>query len=378
MNCMMKFGKLFCIFAVVVSVVGCKPIEPNGEMVGYHFIFDGGVDVRDETRVYWSEDEGRGNLVFNWDYTPVGEAGDEVVMVFWGSGCLASIDGDYSTFVNVKRHSNGDGCWAMFETVEAYEKELIGDVYEGYDVIAVTPMIDENGAKVTCTAREFVAEMFMPNSFVQDVGGNPDFLRNYMYMYAQSDISHGRAMLNFRHIPATFRFIITNKRPNDAFINSIKMIVEDGEGGIYPVAGQVATVVMNGNNIGKGINPIYSGEYEGISTMIDCSVACGGKYIAYALAFPLEDNMAFEDRNIMFVVDVADLDNEHLAFNVNGSMIADVNKNYGKELYNWVGGMCYSIHLRVDDALILEGISVNDWTDGGIIDGGEVEEEIVE
>ena len=378
MNYMMNLGKLFCTFAVVASVVGCKPIEPDEKTIGYHFSFEGGVDIQDETRVRWSEGEDGGGLVFNWDYTPMGEVGNEVVMALWGSGCLASIDGDYSTFVNVNRHGNDDRCWAMFETVEAYEKELVEGVYEGYNVLAVTPMIDENGSKVTCDEREFVAEMSMPNSFVQAEGGNPDFLRNYMYMYAQADISQGRAMLNFRHIPTTFRFIITNKRPNDAFINGVKVIVVDGEGEIYPVAGQKATVVMNEKNIGKWINSIYSGEYEGISTTVDCSLAYDEKYIAYVLAFPLEDNEAFEDRSIKFIVDVADPDNEHLAFYVNGSMIADLNEKYGKGIYNWVGGMCYSIHLWVDDVLTFEGISVNDWIDGGVIDGGEVEEEIVE
>lgn len=46
--------------------------------------------------------------------------------------------------------------------------------------------------------------------------------------------------------------------------------------------------------------------------------------------------------------------------------------------YDWQTSDLYTFHLYLDDVLTVGKVTVNDWADGGTIDGGEVEEEINE
>ena len=359
------------------------PDTPNTPTTGYHLTFDGGVGIDDATRAAWTDDAGSGNLVFNWDYTPKGEDGNEMVMALIGSEYVASNSGKYSSYMNIVEHTTypEDKHWAVFKTVETYDKELSSEEYEGYNVIAVTPMIAANGSTVTSTFKEFIAEMPMPDSFTQNEDQKPGFLRNYMYMYAKTDIVRGTATLGFKHIPATFRFIITNKRPDDATINSVEVMVVDDAGTTYPVAAQKATIEMNGDNSKVDIKPTFTGEYNAVITRLaegGTSVTKNDTYTAYALALPLADNNAFQGKRLQFSINATNPANEHLAFTLDAEKIANANKNYGDNIYNWVGGKSYTIRMSLDDVLTFEGISVSDWTDGGIIDGGEVEEEINE
>lgn len=363
--------------AVAGLLVSCNnddimPDKPEIPSNGYRLTFDGGVGIEQATRAHWSDERGSGNLIFNWDYTEEDAEPDEMVVgIFDGTGYLASTDGNYSTYAYIKRHGSKpyDAHWAKFETAQTYESEVPSGAYNGHQIIAVSPMKeDDNDSTLTSTAGEFIAEMPMTNHFVQHYSSSPDFLRCYMYMYALGEIVDGNATLAFNHIPATLRFIITNKRPKETLISSIKVATAD----YGAVASMKATITMDAS--AEEIVPVFSEESHMIMTLIAAELANGATYTAYALALPLADNTAFQGKQLLFSIDANDPDNEYPAFTLDAEKLADANKNYGDNIYNWVSGKSYTIRMSLNDVLTFEGISVADWTDGGTIDEGEAEE----
>ncbi|MBO7149455.1 MAG: hypothetical protein J6V71_01020, partial [Clostridia bacterium] len=84
----------------------------------------------------------------------------------------------------------------------------------------------------------FEARMEMPATFTQTESQNPEFLRDYMMMYGHATVENGNASIQFKHIPATFRFIITNKRPDEATIQSVSMTID----GDAPIGSRYAAV----------------------------------------------------------------------------------------------------------------------------------------
>jgi hypothetical protein len=90
------------------------------------------------------------------------------------------------------------------------------------------------------------------------------------------------------------------------------------------------------------------------------------------MALPLSDSETLEGKDIKFVINTE----EHgfLSFVLTGSQIANANKSYGEDIYNWVGGKSYTIRMSLSDVLTFENITVEDWKDGGTIDAGEAED----
>ncbi|MBR5612279.1 MAG: hypothetical protein IKW43_03950, partial [Bacteroidaceae bacterium] len=107
----MKINKLIIGVLVMLSFAACsndyiKPDTPEQPTTGYRLTFDGGVGVENQTRAHWSDLQGSGNLRFNWDYTPAGEDGKEMVMAFYKEKFIASTTGNYHTYASIHRHSD--------------------------------------------------------------------------------------------------------------------------------------------------------------------------------------------------------------------------------------------------------------------------------
>ncbi|MBQ8673581.1 MAG: hypothetical protein IJ511_05990 [Bacteroides sp.] len=342
------------------------PDTPETPAEGYRFTFDGDVGTA-ASRASWTDDKGSGNLIFRWDYTE--ETGEnEMVMAFMNGGLLASKEGNYHTYATINPHSlhSGDAHWAVFETVEKYEHDMPSGQYDGYKVLAVTPYRAENTSTVASSADTFSATLPMPATFTQAAGQKPEFLSNYMYMYATNTIANGGASLQFKHIPATFRFIITNKRPaKTTIIKSVQVSLADAT---QPVASQSATVT-------EAVTPSFSsGTYTKVTTLLGESGTAVQKddvYTAYALVLPLASNTAFSGKKLQFTIEAGAPDNEYLSYVLEADRLAGVNPN-GE--YNWVGGKSYTIRMSLSDVLTFEGITVTDWTSGGTVNGGEAEE----
>ncbi|MBQ5614532.1 MAG: hypothetical protein IIU82_05890, partial [Tidjanibacter sp.] len=70
---MRKLIKTLLFVAAVAGVASCNndnvtPDTPEQPTTGYRLTFDGGVGVENQTRAHWSDLQGSGNLIFNWDY----------------------------------------------------------------------------------------------------------------------------------------------------------------------------------------------------------------------------------------------------------------------------------------------------------------------
>ena len=374
--------KLSLLLAAASIAAGCDNKEdivsdtPDVPAEGYHLTFDGGVGVETGTRAVWNDDKGLGNLIFQWDYTEDTET-NEMVMAFINSGLLASNEGNYHTYATINKHEEHaeDKHWARFETNDKYEYNMPSGRYDGYKVLAVTPYRAENSSTVASSADAFSATLTMPCQFTQVAHQKPDFLRNYMYMYATSTIAGGSATLAFNHIPATFRFIVTNKRPGEAIIKSVKVSRDDG--------GNMGStqLALTARATDTEISKAYTSPCSAITTNITgngAALATDATYIAYAMALPLGDGggvydpAAFTGKQIKFTIEAGDPDNEYLSFVLDGSQLAGANPN-GE--YNWVGGKSYTIRMSLSDVLSFDGITVNDWTEEEEINGGEAEEQ---
>ena len=350
------------------EIVNDTPEQPT---TGYRLTFDGGMDTGNETatRAHWTDPNGSGSLFFNWDYTPAGEDGDEMVMALHKEEFVESIEGDYYTYATIKPHTQDpDVAYkASFETVQYYDSPLSSGDYDGYRVIALTPLTATNNSEVFSDESEFYATLPMPNTFEQDAHKEPAFLRDYMYMYDYGYIDGGSASFFFQHIPATFRFKIVNNRPETARINSVKVTVVDADGNEHSVASQSVGFKVIASN-----NPklIYSEEtYTEVTTNINTNLGTGEQFTAYALVLPLAGDAPLQGKKIRFTISASNPDNEYLSFELDAEKIYNANS---KKKYNWQGGKSYTINMKLDDMLYFDGITITGWEE---VFGGSLETE---
>ena len=351
----MKINKLIIGALAMLSFASCsnddiKPDTPEQPTTGYRLTFDGGMGVENQTRAHWSDLQGSGNLIFNWDYNSDEETTNEMVMAFYKEKFIASTTGNYHTYASIHRHSDPekqqDNHYASFTTVEKYDSPLSSGDYEDCRVVALTPLRADNDTYIYSLERRVIANLPMPGTFEQNDDQEPDFLSNYMYMYADASITDGTAFLLFEHIPATFRFKITNKRPEPARINSVKVTVVDTEGVEQPVASQYVDVLAASD---EDIELSYSTiSYTEVTTNIDTNLGTGEQFTAYALVLPLDGNAPLQGKKIRFTISASNPDNEYLSFELDAEKI--YNANYGE--YNWVGGKSYTINMSLKDAVM--------------------------
>ena len=349
-----------------------QPVTPEVPSGPYRLTFEGGAGIETATRASWADPNGSGNLIFQWDYTAEDQDGNEMVMAFYKEKFLASTTGNYHTYASIHRHGDPekqeDNHYASFTTVEKYDSPLSSGDYEDYRVVALTPLRADNDTYIYSLESRVIANLPMPGTFEQNDDQEPDFLSNYMYMYADASITDGTAFLLFEHIPATFRFKISNKRPEPARINSVKVTVVDTEGVEQPVASQYVDVLAASD---EDIELSYSTiSYTEVTTNINTSLATDEKYTAYALVLPLYGNAPLEGKKICFTIDASNPDNEYLSFELDAETLA--NANHGE--YNWVGGKSYTINMRLGDVLYFDGVTVVDWNKE-TVEGGEAEED---
>ena len=320
------------------------------------------------TRAVWADPNGSGSLVFNWEADDKGT--EMVALLSDGSAFVRNYSSEnptdedlqealYHTYMTISPQE--DLHKADFKTVRYYNKE---DKDAAKAVYAVTPVNDFCIFEADETS--FSAQMEMPASFVQSFSQTPEFLRDYMMMYAQATVVNGSATLNFKHIPATFRFIITNKRPTTARLENVSLSIDGGA----PIGSNFAEV--HGDYTTESLYVDFAGNHTSITTLLNTTLASQESYTAYAMALPLSDSETLNGKEIKFVINTE----EHgfLSFVLTGSQIANANKSYGEDIYNWVGGKSYTIRMSLNDVLTFENITVEDWTQEEI-EGGEAEED---
>ena len=332
------------------------------------------------TRAVWKDEAGKGNLIFNWDSHPASPP----MMAVISDGY--NFIGNYSA-PNDWRESQchtglivtpqEDPHYATFETERYYyENEISASAQK----IFVTTGSNNN---TTSSPFLFNTSMQMPNLFTQQASQQPDFLRDCMILYGEAEMMNGSALIPFKHVPATFRFIITNERPAAATtIKSVQVSLVDAEGNIQPVASQTLDVIIESEI--NTIELFYGGNTYNTHTSITTwlgqngtAVAKGEQYIAYALALPvgksdtgMPDENAFKEKKLQFTIEASGPDNEHLSFELDADKLAAANPG---NVYNWVGGKSYTIRMSLDDGLLLQDITVDDWNEQEIVGGEAVE-----
>ena len=318
------------------------------------------------TRAVWSDPNGKGNLIFNWEADETGT--QMVALLSDGNGYIHSYPSEHPTEEELQEEvihtfmtisPKEDLHRADFTTVRYYDTEEMAratDIFVAAPLKATDKFYNDNGIG-------FEARMEMPATFTQTESQNPEFLRDYMMVYGHATVENGNASIQFKHIPATFRFIITNKRPDEATIESVSMTID----GDAPIGSRYAAVW--GSHDVVDINLECLEKHTSITTNLNATLESQEVYTAYAMALPLEFGATLEDKDVKFVINTA----EHgfLSFVLKGEQVAGANP--GGE-YNWVSGKSYTIRMSLNDVLTFESITVKDWTQEEI-DGGEAEED---
>ena len=318
------------------------------------------------TRAVWSDPNGKGNLIFNWEADETGT--QMVALLSDGNGYIHSYPSEHPTEEELQEEvihtfmtisPKEDLHRADFTTVRYYDTEEMAratDIFVAAPLKATDKFYNDNGIG-------FEARMEMPATFTQTESQNPEFLRDYMMVYGHATVENGNASIQFKHIPATFRFIITNKRPDEATIESVSMTID----GDAPIGSRYAAVW--GSHDVVDINLECLEKHTSITTNLNATLESQEVYTAYAMALPLEFGATLEDKDVKFVINT--VERGFLSFVLTGAQIA--NANPGNE-FNWVGGKSYTIRMSLNDVLTFESITVKDW-DKEIIEGGEAEED---
>ena len=329
------------------------------------------------TRAVWKDETGKGNLIFNWDSHPASPPMMAVISDGYNFIGNYSAPNDWSEsqcHTGLIVTPQEDPHYATFETERYYyENEISASAQK----IFVTTGSNNN---TTSSPFLFNTSMQMPNLFTQQASQQPDFLRDCMILYGEAEMKNGSALIPFKHIPATFRFIITNERPAaTTTIKSVQVSLVDAAGNVQPVAAKTLALQIE---IENNTFVIYYGgntwnTHTSITTRLGqngTAVAKGEQYIAYALALPLGktdtekfDENAFKEKKLQFTIEALGPDNEHLSFELDADKLAAANPG---NVYNWVGGKSYTIRMSLNDVLTFEGITVDDWNEQEIA-GGE-------
>ncbi len=373
MTCAVAVFSLSCNQENIAPDVPDTPAE--GKLVRLTF----GTADAPGTRAVWKDEAGKGNLIFNWDshadspaMVAVISNGDHFIPNYPASNNWSELQNH--TLLTVTPQE--DPHYATFETERYYFENEINTQAKKIFVTSA------RGNTFSSTLDMFISSIDMSSLFVQQASQQPDFLREWMMLYGEAEMKNGSALISFKHIPATFRFIITNERPAATTIKSVQVSLVDAAGNVQPVAAETLALEIEIEN--NTFEIFYGGNTWNTHTSITTrlgqngtAVAKGEQYIAYALALPvgnadtgMPDENAFKDKKLQFTIEASGPDNEHLSFELDADKLAAANPN---NEYNWVGGKSYTIHMCLDDGLLVQDITVDDWNEQDISGGEAVE-----
>ena len=346
----------FIIWALcLMSFIGCtnndpapSPEEPStGDYVRLKLSSSKAITTNDSevTRATWQDANGSGDLTLAWEGVGFNSdnANKYVFMLSDGekpissqSSALASSSGAGSTYSGLSVVPSEDNAYqASFSTVRYYDTRDLENASFCY-VVTGNVKITEDASNGCHLGR-----LEMPATVTQSVDQNPDFLRDYMYMYATSAYDGDNTKLKFNTIPATFRFVVTNFTSNDLELQEISISsATSGE----MVASKYADVMFDWST-GQADLSFSEEGCDKVSVAFDgAAVESNGVYTAYAMVLPLSDNNAFKGKTLNFNF-VAD-GKEQVAMQLDGAKLAEIN---GSNIFNWVSGKSYTIKIDVGE-----------------------------
>lgn len=295
--------------------------------------------------IVWCDDRGDGNLTLKWEGVDIDSEKTNSLAFILTDGkkpIYGKTSAEADTTEVALSYSglaimphDADAHHADFQTVNYYASSDLEQAKLCY-AIAGEAQISEDAERGL-----HLCHMDIAPSFTQSASQDPSFLREHMLMYATSAYKGDRTTLEFNHIPATFRFIITNSKAEAVTLQEASIGVADGS----PVASKSSNLTFNWSN--GNANLTFSEEsYDKISVAAGNGVTLsnGEKYIAYTMALPLASNNAFRGKTLNFNIKLND--EEQLALELSDEKLAELN---GSDRYNWVSGKSYTIRVEFKD-----------------------------
>jgi hypothetical protein len=307
-------------------------------------------EAEDVTRAVWGDPEGRGNLKFNWENVDRNSENTNRLnlVISDGSSAIASVSSAFSMPGTVQetltysgtivKTREGNPNSADLETVRYYNPENLGNAKYCFAVAGNATTIEENDGK-------HIFQLDMPQTFTQEAGQDPGFLREYMYMYATADYrqeASDATYLRFVHIPATIRFIITDARSNAGTLQEVSVNVSDMSGDVASASAQVALDWTDGN---AAVSFSEEG-YKKVTTSLYQTVTGAQIYTAYTMVLPLNNDNAFKGKVLHFNVKGDNL--EYAPFKLDAERLAGANSSEGN-IYNWIGGKSYTVKINIGE-----------------------------
>lgn len=371
----MKTNKIISVMlglAAIASSCTIKEVNDNalpaGEYVRLSLSGGDGTKASSETtRAIWADPNGKGSLSFNWEAVDIESEDTEKLTLIVSSGVNAlenqasSVSGSPESALtytgSAVAPNPADAHLAEFKTVRYYSTNDLNSAKFIYAVAGKAEItVDEANDQHVCN-------LDMPSSFSQVENQDPSFLRDYMYMYATAAYNvNDNTRLKFKHIPATFRFIISNGTESAVTLNSVSVSVLGGGA----VASQSTDVIFGWSGQDAALS-FGADVYETVTTTLSgATVEAGKKYTAYTMVLPLASNESF--RGARLSLSAQSSAGETFSFFLDGETLANAN---GSGIYNWVGGKSYTIKLNIGDAARVSGevLSNKDVTVSSTVEG---------
>lgn len=355
--------------AAICSTISCiveVPVQdsltsPDEEYVRLKLSSSNSRTASVSTRATWSDDNGAGNMAFKWEKTDTNDndisnlsliiSDGSKALRTWGSPDTESDSISWShTWMSVSPLAHNTN-YADFLTTRYYFQE---DLKEGKYCFAVA------GNTELCEEEEsgrHLCHIGLPSVFRQQKSQDPSFLREYMYMYSDSEYKGESTSLKFKHIPTMLRLIVTNIGSDTTSFNEVSFYVSDSS------ASDRTEVASSGAELAfdweSGLTELTFSEsyYDTITTIIegaDSTLAVDSSYIAYAMVMPLPDNNALQGKLLNFNIRTSG--SGYLSYQLNADKIALANEG----IYNWIGGKSYTIRLDLGDTTSVRGRVIED------------------
>ena len=298
------------------------------------------------TRAVWEDPNGKGSLSFVWEQVDINAPETDRLTLIVSNGTsainsqasseLGASDAELAHTGLAVTPSESDTHFANFETVRYYSTDDLKNAKYFYAVAGY--------AEITADAekKQHTLSLDMPSTFTQAEDQDPSFLRDYMHMYATAPYGGNGSTLEFNHIPATFRFIISNGGENAVTIQSVSVNTLDGSA----VASKTTDVTFGWADGSAALS--YDAEgYSAVTTTLSengATIEKGKSYTAYTMAMPLAGNEPFKGKALNFSLQTSN--GETLSSILDGETLAKAN---GGEIYNWVGGKSYTIKISIGE-----------------------------
>ena len=356
---------IYLILGLTITAAACNieelpgdsTISSNEEYIRLKFSSSPGKSAKEATRAIWADIEGKGNMTFKWEKTDTTDVeisnlsliisnGNEALQT-WNSPDIESDSISWShTWLAISPLAHNSN-YADFFTTRYYSQSDLEDGKYCF-VIAGNTEIHEDTA-----SGNHSFSIDMPSVFRQQKSQDPSFLREYMYMCAESEYKGNDTSLEFKHIPATLRLIITNVSSDTIALKEVSFCVSENSLSEGTQVGTTGADITFDWKTGVSDISYRDSCHKKITTVIegaDSLLAIDSSYIAYSMVLPLHDPDALKGKLLNFSIKTSTYD--YLAYQVNAEKIAKAN---GEDIYNWVGGKSYTLKLDIGDNTAVRG-----------------------